>query len=82
MANLHDMKTTKNVRLAILALALCSATGCEERRYDAEARTQTGELIGKWPDVSIVKGSSGWIVIETRDGKRVLIEGPHVLVQR
>jgi len=29
MANLPDMKTTKNVRLAILALAICSAlSGC------------------------------------------------------
>jgi hypothetical protein len=36
MANLPDMKTTKNVRLAILALALCSASyGAEVERVVA-----------------------------------------------
>lgn len=40
MANLPDMKTTKNVHLAILALALCSASfasGCRNAQEKASA---------------------------------------------
>ena len=74
------------LKLWALALAVGSAlifSGCaDSRRYDAEARSQTGELIGRWEDVRLVKGRTGWVILETRDGKQVLIEGPHILVQR
>lgn len=55
MANLPDMKTTKNVRLAVLALALCSAIcGCSsnkdmrERFSDDVTRILTDEAGRKY----------------------------------
>ena len=53
MANLPDMKTTKNVRLAILALALCSAffaSGCGRSSFDA-----ANELLRKYPNAELLE---------------------------
>ena len=70
MANLPDMKTTQNRRLAILALALCSAffvTGCGRSSFDA-----ANELLRKYPNAELREvprwGSVVEFTVRTQEG--------------
>lgn len=79
------IKNIFKAKLLIAVLFAALLTGCEPsepRIYTVTQYSASGKKIGQWENARVIKGRSGWCLLELPDGKQVMIDGPHMWEQQ